>query len=714
MQKGTDFTYQLYSSIGDESERKKAFEWRITSQEDEAFEGLSKTIRDDLNVLIEKGQTTESMIQLLDLIPESNQKLHGEIGAQYEKLLSLESDYQKDVISRSEYNVQSNRLAFWLINLINQELYDPSAHFEQGALTHEKSVVVEAIRKRVAEAKTYEALDYLKQYLNAEDPNQFVTAILLITRYQRAVRDNNRGLLDYEQFQVEVNQINHSLLKSLDELPDMGGYVKEITAVEEKIEQTDQPDAWIYIKGTTDKGRYENNRMLESIADEFGRKLADTNLGLIIGSWRGVNAAAFYAYIRARKLKRKQVKGFAKMLADTDIKQMHSGTSTWSDELVEDEVYMPGDVLEFADACVAIGHTGPLKDILMNFRNRQKPVLPILNSFGEGMLKQEFESFYLKLNELDLPQLEGHYKDSIDRIIRYLKNYDWNIQSEINMDSNIEIDQNDAKSSPDPNSKEPYTINCRPDFSADTVAIADMLNQASRNNSAIEAKIEWAAQIHVAIEECEKVYEEARNYLNEDSIFYNQDVKKIESLVTMIPGAIDTAKQIMERAHERIPKLIKGMSFERQSMTGCKQSIANFISHSNLYVLRTLLYPLTLDLLESTNHHFSNICPEFDENWFNEKDFYCQIYGFDSAEIVETVSLFSLPDDSGNALANVKYGLTVTGPQECLDNKNHDYNFYDHVFVPQIEFQMITRGDEVVKYDQSRQIYIKENRTTLH
>ncbi|NAS11636.1 esterase/lipase family protein [Poritiphilus flavus] len=249
-------------------------------------------------------------------------------------------------------------------------------------------------------------------------------------------------------------------------------------------------------------------------------------------------------------------------------------------------------------------------------------------------------------------------------------------------------------------------------FKANGITVADVINKLDSKNLDKDFLIQWSPELWEAKKACESVYEEVKNHLKESSIFFNQKEETIESLVSYIPSALRGAESIMEGAAERIPKLIKGMSFERQGTLGCKVSLINFLSHCNIKALETLCYPLTFNLLENTDYHYKSIVAQFPDEIFSTVGFYHYVYNLDK-EAMESVSLYSLKDPEGVALANVKYGLTVVGNKASLDNKDHNYKFYDQVFVPQIEFQMIGKP-ETVKYDLDRKIYMKEHRSPCY
>ena len=251
----------------------------------------------------------------------------------------------------------------------------------------------------------------------------------------------------------------------------------------------------------------------------------------------------------------------------------------------------------------------------------------------------------------------------------------------------------------------------KPDFRADPISVTDAVNKMVRGNEDdFKFKINWSGDIYKAIQSCQYVYEQAKNHLNIGSIFYNGDEKLIESIINVIPSSLSSADSIIRNAHKRIIPLIKGMSYERQNVLGCKMTILNYLTHCNLYIMKTILYSLTHILLKDTKYYYKNIVNEFDDKLFHDKGFYQYVYGW--GKILKSVSLWRLLDKDKKPLANIKYGLYVVGNKEDLDDASNNYDFYDSVFVPQIEFYLIHKED-VVLYDGDRKLYLKEHRNKL-
>lgn len=242
----------------------------------------------------------------------------------------------------------------------------------------------------------------------------------------------------------------------------------------------------------------------------------------------------------------------------------------------------------------------------------------------------------------------------------------------------------------------------KPDFRADSVAIADAVRKIAGNEKDdFQFIIHWSDEISKVIEYCETVYAAALNYLNPESMLYQSDQSIVESIVETIPHHLSSTRQIMEDAHKRIGPLIEGMSFKRAGVLGCKTPIQNYLTHCNFYALRTVLYPLTNTLLKDTEYHYLNIVNGFKESWFFN-GFYGYVYGMEGDILSDSV--YHLTDKNKNALANVKYGISVRGTKEDLSSTN--YEFYDHSFVPQVEFQLIGKED-VVLYDGNRMLFLK-------
>ena len=249
----------------------------------------------------------------------------------------------------------------------------------------------------------------------------------------------------------------------------------------------------------------------------------------------------------------------------------------------------------------------------------------------------------------------------------------------------------------------------RPDFRADRVSVVDAIHEISRNvESNFSYKINWSKDIEKAINAVDVIYDHARNHLKHESLFYGMEENMILGLINVYSGKSDSIRHIMDDAHKRIPTLIKGMSFERQGVMGCENSITNYLTHCNLDMLRTILYPLTHDKLKNTEFYYKKISSDFDDSLFENAAFYEFVYGIKGN--LQRGTIFYLLDENGNELANSnKPALNVVGREEDLRGRpSEGRRFYDEVFVPQIEFQLIGRKD-VAFYNYDNRLYLKGN-----
>ena len=95
------------------------------------------------------------------------------------------------------------------------------------------STLQDRLRRLIAKGKTQEALDELSDSLHSTDVGNNIT--LLQSRWNRNERANNRGTLDYADYQLESNRVTNSLLSVIGELEDSVGQETAVKQVQEVI-----------------------------------------------------------------------------------------------------------------------------------------------------------------------------------------------------------------------------------------------------------------------------------------------------------------------------------------------------------------------------------------------------------------------------------------------------------------------------------------------
>jgi len=240
-------------------------------------------------------------------------------------------------------------------------------------------------------------------------------------------------------------------------------------------------------------------------------------------------------------------------------------------------------------------------------------------------------------------------------------------------------------------------------FESDFISVSDSINRMSRHdNGNLKINIHWSEEILKALEINDFIYQQAKQHLSKDSIFFQKDEKLIMTLINGIPNATQEAKNVINNANHRIELMIEGMGGIR-NILGCKETIKNYLTHCNLFALTTLLRYLSHILLEDSEYSYEKIAPKFNPELFDREKLYQFIYN--KKDKLFTGSLWKLIDNTG---ANVGKGKRVIGSKEDLEQNGKGIDFYYDVFIPQIEFQLIGK-DTTLTYKNDYRFYVKEN-----
>src|SRR5437762_289374 len=78
---------------------------------------------------------------------------------------------------------------------------------------------VSNVGQMIASGDTDRAFDQLGSFLASGAPELYNEVVVQTARYQRLRRNERKGLLTNEQFEVEQNKLNKALMALLEELP---------------------------------------------------------------------------------------------------------------------------------------------------------------------------------------------------------------------------------------------------------------------------------------------------------------------------------------------------------------------------------------------------------------------------------------------------------------------------------------------------------------
>ncbi len=420
------FNYQLYHADG--ADREALLAWKLLpGEQPEGGMRIPRDLRNNWIMMYESGNAESVLEEVYNFIPETETALKGTAGQWLEELDRQKKRSGGAMLPRSDRSVRQYHRNF--LELITNPAYQEKnsiPEIMEAGLGRQIRAYVES---RLSAGLHNELFEVLKNYLDDVDPKLFVRVVLLYRdfrtiQYEQSLKSSME--LNLEDWAREVR---NSIREVLDFLPKTG---RDITSLYPEIKASGErqgvvsPIAWVYIKGTTETKRYELNPDLRDIAYAFGRKLAETGFGLVISSYRGVNAAVMTAYIQRSNYLKNPRKGFIKILAESDIPVMMKANPALDEDIEAADLVQNSDADDFANACVLIGMTGKMQYTTRSFLEKGKPVFPVYDAFSDeeaDTLRRSITPYARTVfgNDVVLQAIEGPYKDAIDRVIDILQ-----------------------------------------------------------------------------------------------------------------------------------------------------------------------------------------------------------------------------------------------------------------------------------------------------
>ena len=184
------------------------------------------------------------------------------------------------------------------------------------------------------------------------------------------------------------------------------------------------PIAWIYLKFGIEESNIDEREAI-NLVQNLAAICADLEVGVIIGSWRGLYVDFVEEFYTSRD--DKDSREFVKILAESDHKVFKKSIhENFSIEAVN--VDFRARLESYANASIMVGHTNSSEELTSNFLKNSKAVFPFFNDlvckkYIQTLDEDEYEEIYqncMHKNQFIGPQ--SHVINGFETFLQILVN----------------------------------------------------------------------------------------------------------------------------------------------------------------------------------------------------------------------------------------------------------------------------------------------------